>query len=1012
MRKEVPNTFTEGIIADLNPINTPSNALTDCLNGTLITYDDNEWSLQNDKGNYPLKNCRLKAGYVPVGLQEYNGVLYIISHNPEENKTEIGSYPSPGTVIEEESKENGVELDIHYGPWPDSQGIYSYEEFCNNNNSLYTFIGSGGQQAWLINPGDQIRVDQPTAASPLYYQYFLLNKEHTSIDVTNEVSDIAGKGFNYVPWKSSGWLAVKPTLPNISDFRVNIRKLKLVPYVNTFTYDFNVQIEFEGNFGSALGLNAVRVDHKTSDSSELLTVAGTSSLPLPNGRTVKFYNFTGSLSDFDYACDFIFTPYITYNSHNYSYVSYSKTIKVDPNNTAKLSDIEIASRVFTYNVNSRADANNDGSITVTFSSGNIEEVALLSEDVELYYTISRFDNSNEEWVPIELESGKHYKKYNDFAIYGTNSIELATSVYSENNYDDDDKLFAEDIYRFQFVLTTPLDASGLSTLEAEASDEDGVDDSREATTIYSIVTELMNGNTSVRYDQVSASEWIEKYPKTIKDKNNSLTFDIGSATPTIDYITGDSAFNFWKSGSTLIYNTAFPREIYDTELKDGFKIMIGASVEGTPVVTTGLSILTGPIWDTICDNTKVLIDTGVYYFDKYSGHLENLTFSSRALNFESVLSSRFITYNTASLVDYIKHELNAYESGKCVLNLSWKPDVQNKDKPSRYTRASVQVAGEGGTNIKATMPWYATNSDLWTITVPIKKMFDSIDRPLLFVDFVLKPFTNNDNTGDISSKSFSLGYDYDFVTGSTNVIKPGATAYATQTHANKNSATDKHVYFIARNIPEDAQSGIIFYRIVPTASKSAYDIYLEMLSELEILETTSDEPSICKFVQASTDGFHQLESIPLSLSFSREISFGEISNALELLPQCDDIIYGSDPIRFLNITLSTIISNNIIIQPGSSWEDFVDEIEDINDSVVQQYEDFTHDPVYNLTTKDVNDRLMISDPGNTNIVTQALVDALNNEDGSTYKKLSTCASWYINSVTPGTIGNFGNLIVI
>ena len=59
MKKSSVNTFTEGLVCDLDPINVPNNVLTDCLNGTIITYDDNEFSLQNDKGNYPLKDCKL-----------------------------------------------------------------------------------------------------------------------------------------------------------------------------------------------------------------------------------------------------------------------------------------------------------------------------------------------------------------------------------------------------------------------------------------------------------------------------------------------------------------------------------------------------------------------------------------------------------------------------------------------------------------------------------------------------------------------------------------------------------------------------------------------------------------------------------------------------------------------------------------------------------------------------------------------------------------------------------------
>ena len=81
MKKNSVNTFTEGLICDLDPINVSNNVLTDCLNGTIITHDGNEYSLQNDKGNFPLKDCKLRENFIPVGIKEYNGILYIVSLN-------------------------------------------------------------------------------------------------------------------------------------------------------------------------------------------------------------------------------------------------------------------------------------------------------------------------------------------------------------------------------------------------------------------------------------------------------------------------------------------------------------------------------------------------------------------------------------------------------------------------------------------------------------------------------------------------------------------------------------------------------------------------------------------------------------------------------------------------------------------------------------------------------------------------------------------------------------------
>ena len=80
---------------DLHPMQTPNTVLTDNLNGTLITYNGNEYSLQNDMGNFKLKNCKLKPGYLPIGTASYADTIYILSYNPIDDNVELGSYPAP-----------------------------------------------------------------------------------------------------------------------------------------------------------------------------------------------------------------------------------------------------------------------------------------------------------------------------------------------------------------------------------------------------------------------------------------------------------------------------------------------------------------------------------------------------------------------------------------------------------------------------------------------------------------------------------------------------------------------------------------------------------------------------------------------------------------------------------------------------------------------------------------------------------------------------------------------------
>ena len=154
MRQETNNTFDQGLNKDLNPIVTPNNVLTDCLNGAFITFNGDELTLQNDSGNTKIPvswdrrmlidykegdsynkniivkledgslyrsltdenikpilnedgelnkgywelfdpNVKLSKGFYPIGIREYGGVLYIVSANKETNKVEFGSYPAP-----------------------------------------------------------------------------------------------------------------------------------------------------------------------------------------------------------------------------------------------------------------------------------------------------------------------------------------------------------------------------------------------------------------------------------------------------------------------------------------------------------------------------------------------------------------------------------------------------------------------------------------------------------------------------------------------------------------------------------------------------------------------------------------------------------------------------------------------------------------------------------------------------------------------------------------------------
>ena len=142
MRKTATNQFGDGLVTDFHPLTAKNTTLVDALNATLVTAKGNEMILQNDAGNIQIKTgevndkgepkyVQLTEGFIPIGIKEYNGILYIISYDPSEGFGEIGSYPSPD-YSQLGQNENRVDLLYKYQP------LYNYKK----NNEVISFTTS------------------------------------------------------------------------------------------------------------------------------------------------------------------------------------------------------------------------------------------------------------------------------------------------------------------------------------------------------------------------------------------------------------------------------------------------------------------------------------------------------------------------------------------------------------------------------------------------------------------------------------------------------------------------------------------------------------------------------------------------------------------------------------------------------------------------------------------------------------------------------------------------------
>ena len=145
-KQETTNSFQDGLIMDLNPLVTPNNVLTNCLNGTIVTYNGNENVLQNDMGNGRVETAFLPEGYVPLGTTELGGIIYIVSYNPFTKKCQIGSFPSPERNItsDEVSKLEDV--------------TFLQDEFKDSDNIIKSPIIKKKLTDIILHPGDKFLV--------------------------------------------------------------------------------------------------------------------------------------------------------------------------------------------------------------------------------------------------------------------------------------------------------------------------------------------------------------------------------------------------------------------------------------------------------------------------------------------------------------------------------------------------------------------------------------------------------------------------------------------------------------------------------------------------------------------------------------------------------------------------------------------------------------------------------------------------------------------------------------
>lgn len=187
MKKETFNTFDGGMVRDLNPITTPNNVLTDALNATLVTFNGNENILQNDMGNTEVGTAFLPAGYVPVGMKEHGGIIYVAAWNPESKKGQIGSFPSPKRIWESgdwnvnTSGATIVGVQFNTTDFYEENSDFIHTEIVKKE--LFTYSDSTSKD---LHPGDRFCITLEKSMNTLLHNYVVEDKIDIQLAVVKE----------------------------------------------------------------------------------------------------------------------------------------------------------------------------------------------------------------------------------------------------------------------------------------------------------------------------------------------------------------------------------------------------------------------------------------------------------------------------------------------------------------------------------------------------------------------------------------------------------------------------------------------------------------------------------------------------------------------------------------------------------------------------------------------------------------------------------------------------------
>lgn len=570
---------------DLNPITTPNNILTDCINGTIITQDGNEYLLQNDFGNVKIDGAQLTPGYVPVGMKEKNGIIYIISYNPCNKKTEIGTFPSIQKIQNNETEYDSL-IKIS-----DIEGEVKYSELIK----LYTsdiFRNEDTNQSITVYTDQYIKLNTPDIDIPnwLYLKYYLIdtnkiNKQYIITDSTikSKLDGNIGYEFNIV----------KINTPTINNFEYEVLSNPYNYYITVsetrtdldsiakIRLYFRISSQLSDPvFGNLTNNYQVKCTCSYNQTEQHLTI---NNFEKQSNSLISDTNYFDLEIPIDTTQDNISIPVTIRLEHLLKFES--GTIIFDSENDCPVYtyNIELSKRpegIYSFDVYQYYKENNNWKIT--FNIDNTSE-----KKYTYTYNIGYYSKENEN---LQFNS---ILKTKDDVKFNVDEGNIGTIILNKENIDplfiNNDKLLEENIFLLKVVFTEIIAEQPEEPEEPEEPIEPEVINIYK----YFITSKYFFNKLDIQdYSTIYLNDWsvgTESNPGIIRD-NYKLTF--GESLEDISDVTYKKNLDSWKV--TTIRSINSDKEIIDENGKitlnkeDNF--YTGATVTGKLQVKSNIQI--------------------------------------------------------------------------------------------------------------------------------------------------------------------------------------------------------------------------------------------------------------------------------------------------------------------------------------------------------------------------------------------------------------------------------------